>query len=80
MTMQVDDPGRDDQSGRIQHLLGVTALEMANLGDLTILDAEMPTSALYGGNPVPSTIVPPLISLSNSAMASSRFAFEILNL
>src|SRR5262249_1744050 len=39
VTMQVDDSRCDDQSGRIQHLPGIAALEMADLGNLTILEA-----------------------------------------
>src|SRR6266851_6131794 len=39
--MQVDDSGCDDQSGRIQHLLGVASLEMADLCDPAILDTDV---------------------------------------
>src|SRR5215510_3437345 len=42
---------------------------------LAILPFLSPTSARYRGTRVPSTIVPPLISVSNSAIQPSLFLF-----
>ena len=39
--MQVDHAGRDDQSRRIQGLRGVAAFQMADFGDLAVLDSEV---------------------------------------
>src|SRR5712692_208087 len=49
----------------------LVALLLFRLPILAILLSLMPRSARYRGTRVPSTIVPPLISVSNSAMTPS---------
>jgi hypothetical protein len=68
MAVQIDNSGRDDQSGRVENLRAIAAFQVAVFA---ILPSLIPTSDLYGGTKVPSTIVPPLMMVSNSAMTFS---------
>src|SRR5690242_8303706 len=41
MAMQVDYAGSDDEAARIEHLLGIIAIQTTNSDDLAILDTDV---------------------------------------
>jgi hypothetical protein len=61
MRVRVDEPGRDDQVGRVDCFLRALG-DFADFDDLAVCDR---TSARRDGPPVPSTTVPFLIDKSN---------------
>jgi hypothetical protein len=70
MSVQIDESWGHNQPPSIDHCGGVTGVQAADFGDLAVLNAEV---GRYRGTRVPSTIVPPLINVSNCAIARSSF-------
>ena len=49
MGVQIDEPWRDDEPVGIKRFLGLARAELADLGDLAILDAKVPGVAWRAG-------------------------------
>jgi hypothetical protein len=41
MAMEIDNAGSDDKATRIKHPLAITAAQMSNFDDFTVLDADV---------------------------------------